>query len=913
MRILSLSGFFFLLAPLVPAQNGASGPVSAALNAWQARYGPQWSVKTDPVTGLAEMIYGGRAAGPGRPVNDEQWIAQAQSLLRATAELHGIDVATLVPEAARLLPLGMVGSTDKWAVSWRQEIAGIPVHGGRASVLLDARGGLLSIQIQALAGLEQLVLTPAFEADAARDQAVLGFEKKSGEPAAFVSVPRLVILPVEEGPRRVGHLCWEIEVQSAPRGGDPSGVRSWIDARYGFPLRSEPSVHFFDISGTVSTMATPGTQSDTVTNPETPQPAKYLRIQHSTGTVYTDANGNFNIPGALAPQNVILSYVGLYGDASDQPTGTHYSLSVPLVPGPGNLVLLNPTSVDTVTSQANAFNVVSTVRDYVRRVNPLDAHADHLFPSNCNINAACNAYYNGSSLNFYAAGTTTGGTTCNNTAFSTVAAHEQGHWLNDDYNTGNGGDGMGEGNADVWALYVYDTPLNGSGFFASGGAVRTGLNTRQFCGDCTPACYGEVHADGEPWMGAAWKVRANLNTTLGNTLGDQVADQIFLGWMNGYDQTQIRSVIELQWLILDDNDANLANGTPHATDIMNGFRVQGFPGYFMEIPSFTSWTDQTCELGSYPVTATVQAVQATTVASVLLRYRLNGGAWNDVSMQPVGGNDWSASIPYVASPVRVEYTVVATDSGAHTKSASCAPREFFVGQFNSFVYEDFEGPSPWTTGFVGDTSNNNNDWQRATPQGRSGTSQSVSWTDPASAGAGAACWGNDLGLSTPGAGNGSYQNNVHNFLRSPAYNCTGQTGVNLSFKRWLTVEESQFDVARVLVNDIEVWRNPASGHLVDTTWTIQIIDISALADNNPSVTLQFELKSDGGLALGGWQIDELRLGGSGAAAQCSAIQSFCAGDGSLPRTARAATSARSDTAARTPSTARARCSAPAET
>ena len=50
---------------------------------------------------------------------------------------------------------------------------------------------------------------------------------------------------------------------------------------------------------------------------------------------------------------------------------------------------------------------------------------------------AANAFFNGSSTNYYLAG---GG--CNNTAFSTVVAHEQGHWLNQRYGTGNGNDGI---------------------------------------------------------------------------------------------------------------------------------------------------------------------------------------------------------------------------------------------------------------------------------------------------------------------------------------------------------------------------------------------------------------------------------------------------------------------------------------
>ena len=49
-------------------------------------------------------------------------------------------------------------------------------------------------------------------------------------------------------------------------------------------------------------------------------------------------------------------------------------------------------------------------------------------------------------------------------------------------------------------------------------------------------------------MGALWKVRDNLNTTLGDASGDLAADLLFSAWMNAYDQTTIDSVIEIQWL-----------------------------------------------------------------------------------------------------------------------------------------------------------------------------------------------------------------------------------------------------------------------------------------------------------------------------------------------------------------------------
>jgi len=855
-----------LLTLPVAAQSTAQPDPVRGLDDFRSRFGPNWTTHTNAITGRAELIYGGIAQWPGMPRTDEEWMVRARLAVAASQSLHGVDIETLVSGRVQLLPLGIVGSGDKWAVELRQEIEGLRVHGATVNVLFDARGALISIQSHAVTDLDGLELEAEMAQAEAREQAVLAFAKEHSVLVTAVLEAGLVVLPIDEPTRRVGRLAFEVDVQSAAEGTEPVGRRYWIDARSGAPLRSEESVHFFDITGTVSTMATPGTQADSATNPETSQPVKYMRIQHSGGTVFTDQNGVFTIPGAAPAQNVTLSYAGTFADVDDDPTGTPYTQVVPLVPGSGNAVLLNPLAVDTVTAQANVFNHVSTVRDYIRRITPSDATADRLFTGHTNINATCNAFYDGGSINFYAAGGS-----CNNTAFSTVVAHEQGHWLNDLYGTFNGSDGMGEGNADIFALYVFDTHLNGQGFFTSGGAVRSGLNTRQFCGDCSPGCYGGVHADGEPWMGAAWKVRANLNTSLGNTMGDLVADTLFMSWMNAYDQRQIRSVIELQWLLLDDDDANLANGTPHVVAIQNGFRTQGFPGYFIEFTNVSTIPVPTCEQSSYPVTANVNTVQGTTITAVTLSYRLGAGAFVDVPMVPIGGDAWRGDIPYVSSPATVEYTVRALDSGGNTKIGLCSTRSFFIGSIAAFVTDGFEATGGWTHGTVGDTSNANDDWQRGDPQGESG--------DPSSPSQGAACWGNDLGITGTGAGNGAYQANVHNFLNSPAFNCSGQSNVNLIFDRWLTVEQSQYDIARILVNGTEVWRNPFGADLLDNSWTLQSIDISSLADGNPAVTIRFELQSDGGLQYGGWQIDNLRLGRIVSAPPCNPGVSFCAGDG----------------------------------
>jgi len=876
MQTPTLPGIFFALSLPAAAQLSAPETTAAALQTWQAQHGPRWTVQLDPSTGRAGLLYGGRAEFGPAPRLDEQWIAHAATALRETEALHGVAPATLSEPRVTLLPLGMVGSGDKWAVEFRQAVGGLPVQAGAVVLLFDARGALIALHSTALPELTELALDPRVDAAQALELATLDFAKRTGLATTRSETPRLVIRQHLQDERRVARLAWQVDL--AAEGGDhePQGFTYWIDARAGVPLARETNIHFFDVFGKVHTFATPGLPADHAGNPETAQAVKYMTVQYSGGSVTTDVNGTFVLPGVNAPQTVTLGYSGPWSVVDDVPSGVGHSETLTLTQASGNVVVLNAGAVDSVTAQANVFNHTATLRDYVRRIVPGDATADRVFTGHCNIAATCNAYYNGGSVNFYAAGGS-----CNNTGFSTVIGHELGHWLNNLYGTGNGGDGMGEGAADVWTMYAFDTPINGDHFFTSGGFVRSGNNTRQFCGDCSPGCHGGVHADGQVLGGALWKVRDQLNTALGNSMGDLVADLLWMGWMNGFNQSTIRSVIELQWLLLDDDDANLLNGTPHKTQIVNGFRAQGFPGYYLEIPSVTALVDQTCEAGSYPVQATIQAVNDSTVAGGTLSWRVGGGAWVAVPMNSLGGNTWAANIPYVASPAVVQYTVTALDSAGHTREAFCSPREFLVAQVQSVFAESFEADTGWTHGVVGTPNNANDDWQRGAPLGRSGVSGGVNWTDPALAAAGLGAIGNDLGINSPAAGNGAYQNDVHSYLRSPVYDCSGQSGLRLIYKRWLTVEEAQFDVARILVNGSEVWRNATSGHHVDLGWVTHDVDISAVADGNPAVTVEFQLQTDGGLTLGGWQIDSLSIGRLVAAPRCNAVQAYCFGDGSL--------------------------------
>lgn len=174
--------------------------------------------------------------------------------------------------------------------------------------------------------------------------------------------------------------------------------------------------------------------------------------------------------------------------------------------------------------------------------------------------------------------------------------------------------------------------------------------------------------------------------------------------------------------------------------------------------------------------------------------------------------------------------------------------EFVSGY--SVVYEDgFEGGGAgWSHGATAGY----DDWGIGVPR----------WLynhwDPKEPASGDNLYGNDLNAYTP-AYDGLYPNESANYLLSPSIDCSDRFGVHLMFSRWLGVEESRWDLARILVNGTEIWINPYSGHQLDRTWIPAIHDISALADDNGSVRVRFEIESDQAWKFGGWNIDDFKL------------------------------------------------------
>jgi C1A family cysteine protease len=146
------------------------------------------------------------------------------------------------------------------------------------------------------------------------------------------------------------------------------------------------------------------------------------------------------------------------------------------------------------------------------------------------------------------------------------------------------------------------------------------------------------------------------------------------------------------------------------------------------------------------------------------------------------------------------------------------------------------------------------DWEWGIPQGHGGAHGN---TDPSSGFTGQCAYGyNHWGDYGPETG--------EQFLTTESIDCTGLTGVQLRFRRWLGVQGAGFDHAAVQVSTDQtqwhtVWEN-GSGETADADWSLRVADISGYADNQPQVWVRWVMgPTDGLWEYCGWNLDDVEI------------------------------------------------------
>ncbi len=713
---------------------------------------------------------------------------------------------------------------------WELARWGEPVVWGGALVAHVRDGRLFMFRAETYPGAEAAASEPLVDADDAIAIAVEQGLAPQAEHAVDGAV--LVVFPREAGSGLDHRLAWAV----LSRTGSPRGDwLAFVDARTGELLNVSNRVRF--LSGTVYGEH----DTRTVDGDTSVSPLPGLRVSSSAGSTYADDDGAFSLSGSgLSVDGLVGDYVSVRNRAGRN-GGASWT--------DGDYTL---TEADATLGEIDSYVFIEHMRAWG------EAHAPDLgivtdgIASNVNMNSYCNAYYDGS-VNFYRSG---GG--CNNTArIADVEYHEWGHGLHA-YAAGTWYvDGsLGEGAGDTTAFLQTGDSEIGPYFWTSGEPVRDVEPDRVYPDDWV----GEVHEDGLIFAGAMWDLYQILAGTEGDEEARAIVSDIFVDALrtNPSIDTSYDAVVAA-----DDDDGDLSNGTPHYCAIIRAFGEHGLgPGQGTSLLQLghDPLRNQPDTADGYPVEAEVvntgSACADAEIRSAVVVWSADGGeSWQETPLD-VSDGVVSGEIPAVDPETVVSYYIEVDGGEAGTVTAPSGgainPFSFYVGNTEEIRCDSFELDDGGYTHELlgGDDEEGADDWQWGTPQGLSG--------DPDFAWSGDRVWGNDLG---GGNYDGAYQNSKHNRLSSAPFDVSGEDRVVVQFRRWLTVEDGYYDQASVLANDAVIWQNHATSrsigdeHTQDEQWAPAtfIVDL----DGADSLTLAWDLQSDGGLTFGGWNIDDV--------------------------------------------------------
>lgn len=683
--------------------------------------------------GALSSVYGVPMATGRSPLESaESFIARHQGVFVAD---NGGFTLTESPDGRIVDQLMFNRDTGQYKFSqvvYQQSAGGLPVFRSTVSLLIRNEPGFPVVQANAavrdLKGFRPAVAAGAPEepGQAAPQRVtqrmirnarrVLGFEGQ------VVGTPQTVIWAGLDG--MVVDPAVAVVFTLEFDNGDPATYSKRLfvaHAGTGEILYTENEVHEHaaDIEGSVQGNATQGNGAD-ICGPEVPVGMPYARVILDGQNYFADVNGDFIIPHSGTTEVTLTTEVrGRWFRVVNPGGAPPEQLSMNIVPpGPANFLFNAANATEQLRSEVNTYLHANIVRDWVLHHDPTYPviGGQQNWPINVNITQNCNAFYNGSSINFYTSG---GG--CANTGFSSVVYHEYGHHLVNVGSTGGQG-AYGEGMSDcVAALITKDSRL-GIGFQNNcNNGIRNANNNCQYQASGCSSCGSAIHSCGQLLSGCVWSTRAYLQQTEPQNF-EHIIAELTIGSIRRHNYSGINPQITIDFLILDDDDSNLNNGTPHYDEINQGFSDHNMPG--PPLPHLVF---------EYPDgrPAMIDPSQGATIRVRVLPLRSQpqpgtgllhvdtGGGFQTVPMQEIGNHEYEAVIPGATCGQRIRYYFTAETTTSQVVSDPLdAPATFFVARAGSaleVVFSDnFQTNQGWTV-----TNENLTDgaWERGVPVG----------------------------------------------------------------------------------------------------------------------------------------------------------------------------------------------------
>jgi len=612
---------------------------ATALSRFFAENSNQWEVRWDTRSDRANLIQGvgvpvlpgrGNSLTPARAglsSNGPVQVSDVERILRAFMGRYP-EIFRVSQNELRLNPASTVNVGENheiWMVEFQQVHNGVPVEGANAFFRIN-NGNIIQFGTERIAEVKTST-TPKVTREAAFAAVLRTLGSSVSQISEFVNAGQLKIVPVLATGERQGELykgaagtgyhhtlVWDLSFR---RVDDAVTYQALVNARTGKILQLIDANAYATVTG--------GVYPTTNTDPETVVGFPYTNVTNGTAKV-TDAAGNYTYGSGTATAALNGKYIKM----SDKCGAISLSAS-----SPGNLAFGTSGGTDCTTpgvggvgnthASRSGFYHLTNINRKAATFHPTNTWLSGTLTANMNIASTCNAYWNGTTVNFYRSG---GG--CSNTGeIAAVFLHEWGHGM--DTKTGGAASDQASGEAvgDTFAFLETKDPCIGPNFkpgvncyncnactgvrdvddFGVGGVnggastiakpanvtANAGINCDRYAcpytGYAGPMGY-EGHCESIIASSANWDLAQSLTSYWGTTTGWSKMDSI---WYKSLTPSKsayrvasggtcnisasVDGCASTNWytvfLSADDDDGNLTNGTPNGCRIWDAFSAHG--------------------------------------------------------------------------------------------------------------------------------------------------------------------------------------------------------------------------------------------------------------------------------------------------------------------------------------------------
>ncbi|MEM7163124.1 MAG: hypothetical protein AAF487_11870, partial [Bacteroidota bacterium] len=373
----------------------------------------------------------------------------------------------LAPFGIDQLDLNFAGQTTNSKHAWinyQQKHEGLDVLWSRLTVKVTPYYEIIMFGADIFTDIE-LSTIPGIDHAEALEAAKEGLNNITAE-----SIEQdLAILPIEVNGDYTFHLVYQAEVSIMDAFQVPGRYFTIVDAQSGEVLYRQNQVHScgpecdHDIADNlaVNVQITGTGFLEDASQPEEVLNMPNIEVEIDGMTYNADELGNL-VTSETGPIDASIRLEGLWSRIVNNISNDTPNFDITLMEGDNEVSVDNDANINEIS----AYHSVNVIHDYMKSQLPTFTGMDIQLTTNVDINEqTCNAFYDGSSINFYV--DLNNGTCVSLAKIADVVYHEYGHGINNTFyinlgsNFQNGG--MNEGYADVWAFAPNEDPVLGNG------------------------------------------------------------------------------------------------------------------------------------------------------------------------------------------------------------------------------------------------------------------------------------------------------------------------------------------------------------------------------------------------------------------------------------------------------------------